>query len=64
MRFGPWLWLGALAGLAVGMSYATHRRLEEQRRTSTRPAEPLQRWEGEGGAVTEAALSVQPGGLG
>jgi hypothetical protein len=66
MRFGSLFWIGALAGLAAGLSYATHRRLEDGRRASAGPAEPLQRWEGEGGtvrgSVTEAALAAPPGG--
>ena len=45
------LWIAGLAGLLAGASLATHRRHERDRRSLTAKPEPLQTWEGEGGAV-------------
>ena len=45
------IWIAALAGLLAGASLATHRRRERERRLSPAKPEPLQTWEGEGGAV-------------
>jgi hypothetical protein len=45
------LWLAGIAGLLAGASLATHRRREQGRVASRGQPEPLQRWEGEGGAV-------------
>ncbi|MED5618998.1 hypothetical protein [Ideonella sp. BN130291] len=45
------VWLAGLAGLLAGISLSTHRRREAERRTLRVKPEPLQTWEGEGGAV-------------
>jgi hypothetical protein len=45
------VWIAGLAGLLAGASLATHRRHERERRASSAKPEPLQTWEGEGGAV-------------
>jgi len=45
------IWIAALAGLLAGASLSTHRRRERERRLSPAKPEPLQTWEGEGGAV-------------
>jgi hypothetical protein len=45
------VWIAGLAGLLAGISLNTHRRREAERRTLRVKPEPLQTWEGEGGAV-------------
>jgi hypothetical protein len=45
------VWMAGLAGVLAGASLATHRRNERERRALTGKPEPLQTWEGEGGAV-------------
>ena len=45
------VWIAGLAGLLAGASLATHRRREDARRSLRTKPEPLQTWEGEGGAV-------------
>ena len=40
------------AGLLAGASLSTHRRRERERRLSPAKPEPLQAWEGEGGALS------------
>lgn len=45
------VWIAGLAGLLAGASLAHHRRHERDRRASPAKPEPLQTWEGEGGAV-------------
>lgn len=45
------VWIAGLAGLLAGASLATHRRNERERRALRGQSEPLQTWEGEGGAV-------------
>ena len=44
-------WIAGIAGLLAGASLATHRRREDERRSLSTKPEPLQTWEGEGGAV-------------
>lgn len=44
-------WLGAIVGMMAGISLATHRRREQERRALSAKPEPVQTWEGEGGAV-------------
>jgi hypothetical protein len=45
------VWASAIAGLLAGITLTAHRRREGQRRTLRVKPEPLQTWEGEGGAV-------------
>jgi len=45
------LWIAGIIGALAGVTLATHRRLERRRIASRTQPEPLQRWEGEGGAV-------------
>lgn len=60
------VFLATVVGVLAGMSLATHRRLERQRRTAAAPPQPLQTWEGEGGAVPlrsgRTAQQVTPSG--
>jgi hypothetical protein len=43
--------IAGVAGLIAGASLATHRRRERDRRALNAKPEPVQTWEGEGGAV-------------
>ena len=43
--------IAGVAGLLAGASLTTHRRRERERCASRAKPEPLQTWEGEGGAV-------------
>lgn len=45
------VWVAGFAGLLAGASLASHRRVERDRRALAGKPEPLQTWEGEGGAV-------------
>lgn len=45
------VFLAAAAGVLAGISLATHRRREGERRAVQAQPEPLQTWEDEGGAV-------------
>ena len=45
------VWASAFAGLLAGITLTAHRRRESERRTLRVKPEPLQTWEGEGGAV-------------
>lgn len=45
------VWIAGLAGVLAGASLAMHRRNERERRASPAKPEPVQTWEGEGGAV-------------
>jgi len=45
------VWMSALAGVLAGASLTTHRQREGARRRPAAQPEPLQTWEGEGGAV-------------
>jgi len=45
------VWIAGVAGLLAGYSLASHRRFERERRALAAKPEPLQTWEGEGGAV-------------
>jgi hypothetical protein len=45
------VWIAGLAGVLAGASLAMHRRNERERRVSPAKPEPVQTWEGEGGAV-------------
>lgn len=45
------VFLAAAAGVLAGISLATHRRREGERRMVQAKPEPLQTWEDEGGAV-------------
>jgi hypothetical protein len=45
------VWIAGLAGVLAGVSLAMHRRNERERCASSAKPEPVQTWEGEGGAV-------------
>jgi len=45
------VWVAGMAGLLAGASLAVHRRNERDRRALEAKPEPVQTWEGEGGAV-------------
>ena len=45
------VWIAGIAGLLAGASLSTHRRREADRSALRAKPEPLQTWEGEGGAV-------------
>lgn len=45
------VWVAGIAGLLAGASLSSHRRRERERVASRAKPEPLQTWEGEGGAV-------------